>query len=77
MLEKEFNSGPSAVKVSHWACCREEHADGNPHYHCAIKLTGVKKWVAVKQRIQKDYGISINFSDSHDYYLSAYRYANN
>ena len=74
MLEEEFNAGPSAVKVSHWACCKEPHKLSGSHYHCAIKLTGVKKWVAVKERIQKAHKISVNFSDSHDYYLSAYRY---
>jgi hypothetical protein len=75
MLEREFNMGTSAVKVSHWACCKETHKkEEGYHYHCALKLTGVKKWVAVKERIQRTYGISVHFSDSHDFYLSAYRY---
>ena len=74
MLEREFNRGKSVVKVSHWACCKEEHSDGGHHYHCSVKLNGLKKWVKVKESIQSIYGISVNFSDKHDYYLSAYRY---
>lgn len=74
MVEAEFNVGTSLAKVSHWACCRETHQDGGSHYHCALKLTSVKKWVSVKERIQKNHNISVHFSDSHDYYLSAYRY---
>ena len=74
MIEREFSRGNSVVKVSHWACCQEAHQDGGQHYHCAVKLTGLKKWVRVKETIQEVYGISVNFSDSHDSYLSAYRY---
>lgn len=74
MLETEFNFGPSAVKVFHWACCKENHSENGVHYHCSLKLTGVKKWVAIRNRIQQQYGICVNFSDKHDFYLSAYRY---
>lgn len=76
MLEREFNTGASKVKVDYWACCQENHKEKGIHYHCALKLTGVKKWVSVKERIQRTYGIVVNFSDRHDYYLSAYRYVN-
>ena len=74
MVEEVFNSGMSVVKVSHWACCRESHEDGGVHYHCAVKLNGVKRWLSVKEKIQAHHNIVVNFSDSHDYYLSTYRY---
>ena len=74
MLEREFNAGCSVVKVSHWACCCELHKDGGAHYHCSIKLTGLKKWWMVKEAIQEKHGIVVHFSDEHDYYISAYRY---
>jgi len=74
MVSREFNVGPSAAKVDYWACCREEHQQRGFHYHCSIKLTGCKKWVSVRNRIALTHGIQINFSDSHDFYLSAYRY---
>eukprot|EP00794_Sanderia_malayensis_P006582 gene6582-7325_t len=74
MLEKEFNSGNSKVKVSHWACCKEMHEAGGFHYPCCLKLTGVKKWLSVKRDITKNHNIVVNFSDSHSHYIYAYRY---
>ena len=73
VLENEFNSGNSKVKVSHWACCKEAHEETGFHYHCCLKLTGVKKWLHVKNAITKKYRIVVNFSD-HDQYIYAYRY---
>ena len=66
--------GETAVKVSHWACCRELHQDGGFHYHCAVKLTGNKKWISVKTRLTENHNIVVNFSDKHNFYISAYRY---
>ena len=74
MLEAEFNAGTSVVKVDYWACSREEHQNDGFHYHCALKLTGCKKWLSVKNRIAEKHGIQVNFSDKHNFYLSAYRY---
>ena len=74
MLCTEFNSGGGAVKVAHWAGCRENHADGGVHYHCSLKLTGVKKWLLLKRTIEQKHKVVLNFSDSHDHYISAYRY---
>eukprot|EP00794_Sanderia_malayensis_P000938 gene938-251_t len=74
MLEKEFNSGNSKVKVSHWACCKEMHEADGFHYHCCLKLTGVKKWLSVKRDITKNHKIVVNFSDSPSHYIYAYRY---
>ena len=74
MMEEEFNSGSSQVKVSHWACCKENHVDGGFHYHCCMKLTGVKKWLSVKNNITRKHNIVVNFSDTHSHYIYAYRY---
>ena len=74
MLEDQFNSGNGKVKVEHWVCCKESHEQNGFHYHCALKLTGVKKWLSVKNNIQRKHDIVTNFSDSHNYYVSAYRY---
>ena len=74
MLESEFNSGSGKIKVSHWACCREEHAEEGFHYHCCVKLSGVKKWLSVKKNIENKHRIIVNFSDTHNHYISAYRY---
>ena len=74
MLEAGFNAGTSVVKVNCWACSRDEHQNDGFHYHCALKLTGCKKWLSVKNRIEEKHGIQVNFSDKHNFYLSAYRY---
>ena len=61
--------------VRQWVCCEELHADNeSSHYHLAIKLDRVKRWKLVRQRIQNNYGICINFSDDHNNYYTAYRY---
>lgn len=69
-----FNHGASKVKVQHWVCSRENHQDGGVHYHCSVKLDGVKRWYTVKNFFQQRYGVVLNFSDSHNYYMSAYQY---
>ena len=74
MLAEQFDYGSFKVKVLYWACCLEQHTTGGVHYHCSLKLSGSKKWVQVKRRISETYGIEINFSGNHNYYLSAYRY---
>ena len=51
LLEAEFNADTSVVKVDYWACSGEEHQNDGFHYHCALKLTGCKKWLLVKNRI--------------------------
>ena len=74
MLQEEFNAGQGKVKVEYWACCKETHKDGGFHYHCSLKLSGCKKWKSVKTNVSKKYGVQLNFSGTHNFYLSAYRY---
>ena len=52
----------------------EQHKNGSYHFHMAVLLERVQRWTRVRQRIQKDYDIVVNFSD-HPGYYSAYRYA--
>ena len=76
MLEREFNRGKGKAKVEYWACCREAHAEGGDHYHCALKLSAVKKWIKVRQNIEDIYNIRVNISENGDdsCYVRAYRY---
>lgn len=69
-----FNTGSGKVKVEYWASCKEIHKNAGFHYHCTLKLSGSKKWLSVKRQIAEKHGIQVNFSDKHDFYLSAYRY---
>ena len=74
MLENEFNKCSSKAKVMHWACCKEPHQTSGFHYHCCLKLSGVKKWLSVKNHIMQTHVITLNFSDKHNNYISAYNY---
>ena len=74
MMEEEFNSGSIQVKVSHWACCNQNHVEGCFHYHCCMKLMGVKKWLSVKNNITRKHNIVGNLSDTHSHYIYTYRY---
>ncbi|CAB3996967.1 hypothetical protein DSY43_02735 [Paramuricea clavata] len=74
MLEEQFNTGTGKAKVSHWACCLEEHQDKGVHYHVSLKLTAPKKWLKIKNDIIKKHNVTVHFSDNHDNYIAAYRY---
>ena len=74
MVVSHFNQGTSKAKVEYFSCCQEFHSNGNRHYHVALKLTGVKKWLRVKESIQKAKGLVLNFGDKYDNYVAALRY---
>eukprot|EP00795_Rhopilema_esculentum_P010104 gene10104-18760_t len=73
-IAEAFDRESGKVKTQHWACCLERHQDGGQHYHVAIKLTGPKRWVGVKEHFTKTFGIVVNFSEGHDNYYTAYKY---
>ena len=60
--------------VIHWVCSQESHADGGLHYHMAVKLSGRRRWLRVRNYIDQEYGVKVNFSDRHDNYYSVWRY---
>ena len=45
MLEAKFNAGPGKARVSHWACCLEEHQEGRLSLSCFFKTIGPEKVV--------------------------------
>ena len=72
-IVEKFNAGTSKVKVTQWVVCKEAHEKEGFHYHCAFKMDGIKKWFTPWKSMYDD-GVKVSFSDSHDYYISAYRY---
>ena len=40
----------------------------------AVKLSGRRRWLRVRNYIDQEYGVQVNFSDRHDNYYSAWRY---
>ena len=40
---------------------RECHANGQPHFHCAVRLNKNQRWRPWKQQMMDDHGIQLNF----------------
>ena len=40
----------------------------------SLKLDGEKRWKQVKEKMMKNYGVVLHFSNAHDNYHSAYQY---
>ena len=69
-----FNSGEGKAKVNHWACCLENHENSGEHYHLCVKLSEPKRWKAIKDKICREHGIVLHFSEKRDNYYTAYKY---
>ena len=72
-VTEKFASKPG-ITVINWVCCREQHKKTGEHYHLALKLNKVKRWLGIKQEFQRDFNVVLHFSDGHSNYFSAYRY---
>lgn len=70
LVTEEFQG----CEIVQWVCSEERHKDGGFHYHLAVKLDRVKRWRMVRDRLDKNYGVKVNFSDRHSNYYSAYKY---
>ena len=57
-----------------WVCSREEHSAGGTHYHMAVKLSHARRWLRVRNYLDDNYGIQVNFSANHSNYYSAWKY---
>lgn len=66
--------GHTNAEILQWVCCKECHSSGGYHYHMAIKLDRCQRWLASRRYLQEQHGISVNFSDSHHNYYSAWKY---
>lgn len=67
-------SGGGNTLVEWWCCCREEHQDGHPHYHIAVKLNRQRRWLSVRNYIAQHNSIQVNFSDGPCNYYEAWQY---
>ena len=75
IIVKEFNKNGLYDRVEYWASAKEKHKTEGYHYHLAIKLKGVYRWLSVKQSISRREGIVLNFLDVTTGYYNAYGYA--
>ena len=60
--------------VVYWVCSQEPHANGGVHYHMAVKLERRRRWLHVRNYIDREYGIKVNFSGRHENYYTAWAY---
>ena len=76
MIIKEAfeKTGGGKTVLKQWCCCREDHRDGNPHYHLAVKLNTQRRWASVRNYIAEHYKINVNFSDGPGNYYEAWQY---
>jgi len=69
----------NVAKVQQWVVCIENHeqsevGQSTKHYHMALKLNQRMRWARVRQYLESNHEIRVNFSDHHNTYYSAYRY---
>ena len=69
----QFEQGQANVKQ--WVCSEEQHQAGGRHFHLAIKLGRPKRWLRVRNQLQIDHDINVNFSSTHSNYFDAWEYA--
>ena len=65
--------GPKA-KIVQWTCCQEKHKKGGTHYHMAIKLDRIKRWLPIHQYLRQEWNVNVHFSNRHVNYYSAWLY---
>ena len=73
-IAKAFDMGSSKAKTDYWECALQPHKDGGEHYHASIKLSGAKRWLGVKNNLYTKHKTSVNFSDKHDNFYTAFKY---
>ena len=66
--------GPKA-KIVQWSCCQESHKKGGgKHFHMAIKLNRVKRWLPIRDYLKNKWSIYVHFSNRHVNYYTAWLY---
>ena len=74
LVSDAFTNVDNTVRVTQWVCCRERHQDGGYHFHLAIKLNKLKRWLSVKRTLSSRHNVEVNFSSVHNDYYSAWHY---
>lgn len=69
----------SSADVVQWVCSMEKHkkrrrGQSGFHFHMAVKLSKLKRWLPVRRYLEEHHGIQVNFSNKHGNYYSAWQY---
>ena len=70
-----FRFDRGAIRLLHWAVCKEAHEGGGFHFHMCISLSNNKRWAPVKRALAAQ-GVDVHFQDREDVYnyVGAYIY---
>ena len=60
--------------IVQWVCSQERHSSGGTHYHMAVKLSHARRWLRVRNYLDDNHSIQVNFSSVHSNYYTAWRY---
>lgn len=63
-----------SCKVIQWCCSLEDHTSGGMHYHMALKLNKVQRWLGSKRYLSETYDITLHYSNVHHNYFSDWQY---
>ena len=72
VITEAFSNGQAQIKQ--WICSIENHKDRGKHYQLAIKLDRVRRWLSIRNYLEKNNEIQMNFSERHSNYLDAWSY---
>ena len=64
----------NSMQPVQWEVSKKPHSESGFHYHMCVKFSNNKRWYGAKCHFLANYNISVHFSDSHQNYMSAYRY---
>ena len=64
----------NSLQPVQWVVSKESHSESGFHHHMCVKFSNNKRWYGAKLHLLANYNISVHFSDSHQNYMSAYRY---
>ena len=70
-IENGFSS--SQTYLLHWFCCLETHSQVGMHYHMAVKLNINQRWLGVKDKLKREFGVVVNFAANHTKYYGTWR----
>ena len=72
VCEAVMNCEGPKTKVIQWTCCQENHKkQGKQHYHMAIKLHKIKRWLPIWKYLKNKWSVYVHFSNRHTNYYSA------
>ena len=74
MVVEAFNETRSRLAdIVQWVCIQEQHSSGGMHYHMVVKLSHPRRWFHVRNCLDDNHSIQVNFSAVHSNYYCACR----